>query len=112
MVSFHEVAYEVQTSQPGNLSSINMKTITSLAETFLMNPEENLAWLISSSYDFESWKTLFFLMLMQSFMMHNSTFSLHFYFFSASTQMLLIPCRCGIPQHNHWFAMFTLLSSN
>lgn len=81
MVSFHEVAYEVQTSQPRNLSSINMKTITSLAETFLMNPEENLAWLISSSYDFESSKTLFFFMLMQSVMMHNSTFSLHFYFF-------------------------------
>ncbi|KAG7972395.1 hypothetical protein I3843_07G181800 [Carya illinoinensis] len=59
------------TSQPGNLSSINMKTITSLAETFLMNPEENLAWLISSSYDFESSKTLFFFMLMQSVMMHN-----------------------------------------
>ncbi|KAF5456236.1 hypothetical protein F2P56_025737 [Juglans regia] len=73
MVSFHEVAYEVQTSQPGNLSSINMKTIASLAETFLMNTEENLAWLVSSSYDFESSKTLFFLMLMQSFMMHNKS---------------------------------------
>ncbi|KAF5456234.1 hypothetical protein F2P56_025737 [Juglans regia] len=62
-----------KTSQPGNLSSINMKTIASLAETFLMNTEENLAWLVSSSYDFESSKTLFFLMLMQSFMMHNKS---------------------------------------
>jgi U3 small nucleolar RNA-associated protein 10 len=62
--------------QPGTLSSINMKTVTSLAETFIMHPEEYMAWLIKIIEDFELSKTLFFLMLMQSFMMQNSMFSI------------------------------------
>lgn len=66
----------MQTLQPGTLSSINMKTVTSLAETFIMHPEEYMAWLIKIIDDFELSKTLFFLMLMQSFMMQNSMFSI------------------------------------
>lgn len=61
------------TLQPGTLSSINMKTVTSLAETFIMHPEEYMAWLIKIIEDFELSKTLFFLMLMQSFMMQNKS---------------------------------------
>ncbi|KAM3753047.1 hypothetical protein ACB098_03G064400 [Castanea mollissima] len=43
--------------QSGTLSSINMKTVTSLAEAFLMHPEEHMAWLNKINNDFQLLKT-------------------------------------------------------
>ncbi|XP_075648528.1 uncharacterized protein At3g06530 isoform X3 [Castanea sativa] len=55
--------------QFGTLSSINMKTVTSLAEAFLMHPEEHMAWLNKINNDFQLLKTHLLFMLMQSFIM-------------------------------------------
>ncbi|KAF3950201.1 hypothetical protein CMV_024011 [Castanea mollissima] len=55
--------------QSGTLSSINMKTVTSLAEAFLMHPEEHMAWLNKINNDFQLLKTHLLFMLMQSFIM-------------------------------------------
>ena len=72
----YEVAFEMQTLQSGTLSSINMKTVTSLAEAFLMHPEEHMAWLNKINDDFQLLKTHLLFMLMQSFiMMKNGVFS-------------------------------------
>nr|XP_023877249.1 uncharacterized protein At3g06530 [Quercus suber] len=57
------------TLQSGTLSSVNMKTVTSLAEAFLMNPEEHMAWLNKINDDFQLLKTHLLFMLMQSFIM-------------------------------------------
>ncbi|XP_030935775.1 uncharacterized protein At3g06530 [Quercus lobata] len=57
------------TLQSGTLSSINMKTVTSLAEAFLMHPEEHMAWLNKINDDFQLLKTHLLFMLMQSFIM-------------------------------------------
>lgn len=65
----YEVAFEMQTLQSGTLSSINMKTVTSLAEAFLMHPEEHMAWLNKINDDFQLLKTHLLFMLMQSFIM-------------------------------------------
>ncbi|CAN6705484.1 unnamed protein product [Malus baccata var. baccata] len=53
-------------SQPGRLSSINMDTITGLASRFLLHPEEFMPWLVNSANAFESSRTLFFLVMMQT----------------------------------------------
>lgn len=72
----YEVAFEMQTLQSGTLSSINMKTVTSLAEALLMHPEEHMAWLNKINNDFQLLKTHLLFMLMQSFiMMKNGVFS-------------------------------------
>ncbi|KAK9102857.1 hypothetical protein Sjap_020111 [Stephania japonica] len=60
-----------QPSFPGNRkesvsTSINMRTIETMAETFAKSPEEYLLWLIECSIDFELSKTLFFLVTLQS----------------------------------------------
>ncbi|KAK7852331.1 uncharacterized protein CFP56_039361 [Quercus suber] len=57
------------TLQSGTLSSVNMKTVTSLAEAFLMYPEEHMAWLNKINDDFQLLKTHLLFMLMQSFIM-------------------------------------------
>lgn len=72
----YEVAFEMQTLQSGTLSSINMKTVTSLAEAFLMHPEEHMAWLNKINNDFQLLKTHLLFMLMESFIMtKNGVFS-------------------------------------
>ncbi|XP_059627802.1 uncharacterized protein At3g06530 [Cornus florida] len=52
----------------GHITSINMDTISRLAETFLMCPEEYMPWLVECCEFLELSKTLFFLVLLQSFM--------------------------------------------
>ncbi|PIA50335.1 hypothetical protein AQUCO_01300820v1 [Aquilegia coerulea] len=53
--------------EPTFSSSVNMKTIGVLAEAFSENPEEYMTWLIECAKNFELSKTLFFLVLLQSF---------------------------------------------
>ncbi|CAK7335892.1 unnamed protein product [Dovyalis caffra] len=55
------------------ISSINMKVVNSLAETLSRHPGEYLSWLVDSSSDCTVSKTLFFLVLMQSFLRLNNT---------------------------------------
>ncbi|GFY84406.1 ARM repeat superfamily protein [Actinidia rufa] len=52
----------------GHISSINMDTARSLAETFSMHPEEYMPWLVKCCNLSEQSKTFFFLVLLQSFM--------------------------------------------
>ncbi|RDX79717.1 hypothetical protein CR513_39830, partial [Mucuna pruriens] len=54
------------TSIPGSLSSINLKTINNLAESFMVRPEDHIAWFVESCSDLELSKTLFFFVLLQS----------------------------------------------
>ncbi|XP_021654039.2 uncharacterized protein At3g06530 isoform X1 [Hevea brasiliensis] len=54
--------------QRENISVVNMKIVSSLAETLTMHPDEYASWLIKSQNDFSSSKTLFFLVVMQSFL--------------------------------------------
>ncbi|KAJ6933914.1 hypothetical protein NC651_009094 [Populus alba x Populus x berolinensis] len=50
------------------ISSINMKIVNGLAETFSMHPDEYMTWLVDSSSDCTVSKTLLLLVLMQSFL--------------------------------------------
>lgn len=50
------------------ISSINMKIVNGMAETFSMNPGEYMTWLVDSSSDCTVSKTLLLLVLMQSFL--------------------------------------------
>ncbi|PON51074.1 U3 small nucleolar RNA-associated protein [Parasponia andersonii] len=58
--------------QPGSISLINLDTITCLAERFLVNPEKYIASITQNCKDFESSKTLFLLVLMQTFLMQKN----------------------------------------
>ncbi|XP_031392129.1 uncharacterized protein At3g06530 isoform X2 [Punica granatum] len=53
--------------EPGSISKMNQKIVDSMAVTFFMHPQESLPWLVKSSGDFMLSRTLFFLVLMQSF---------------------------------------------
>ncbi|KAF5193642.1 U3 small nucleolar rna-associated protein [Thalictrum thalictroides] len=53
--------------EPSFSSSVNMKTIGVFAEAFSEHPEEYMTWLIECAKNFELSKTLFFLVLLQSF---------------------------------------------
>lgn len=59
--------YEKKIQKRGGISSLNLGTVNSLAETLLQHPDEYIPWLASSCSDYESSKTLFFLIMMQSF---------------------------------------------
>ncbi|XP_020540628.2 uncharacterized protein At3g06530 isoform X2 [Jatropha curcas] len=50
------------------ISAVNMKLISSLAETFTMQPDEHISWIIESCNDFSLSKTVFFLVVMESFL--------------------------------------------
>ena len=63
----------MQMVQPGSISSINLDAITCLAERFLMHPEKHIAYVTENCRDFESSKTLLFLVLMQSFLMQKNS---------------------------------------
>ncbi|XP_015973198.1 uncharacterized protein At3g06530 [Arachis duranensis] len=52
----------------GRLSSINLKTINNLADNFMSHPEDHIAWFVDSCSDLELSKTLFFFVLLQSFL--------------------------------------------
>lgn len=69
---------KVQVLQRESISSINLSTITCLAEGFLKNPEKYVASITEFCKDFESSKTLFFLVLMQSFLMQKDSTCLFF----------------------------------
>lgn len=50
-----------------DITSINMDTISGLADTFSMHPEEYVPWLVECCNASDLSKTLFFLVLLQSF---------------------------------------------
>ncbi|KAF4372054.1 hypothetical protein F8388_000270 [Cannabis sativa] len=58
--------------QPGSISSMNMDTITFLAERFLMHPEQYIALITEDFKESTSSKTLFLLVIMQSFLMQKN----------------------------------------
>lgn len=62
------VSSEVVKLQQEVISSINMKIVNGLAETFSMHPGEYMTWLVDSSSDCTVSKTLLLLVLMQSFL--------------------------------------------
>ncbi|XVF08520.1 hypothetical protein REPUB_Repub07fG0010000 [Reevesia pubescens] len=59
--------FEKKMQKRGSVSTVNMEIVRSLSEAFLMHPIEYMPWLTRSCCDFKSSKTLFFLVLMQSF---------------------------------------------
>lgn len=62
------VSSEVVKLRQEVISSINMKIVNGLAETFSMHPGEYMTWLVDSSSDCTVSKTLLLLVLMQSFL--------------------------------------------
>lgn len=58
----------MQKLQREDISSVNIKIVNSLAEIFLKHPDEYMPWLIQSCDDFNVSKTLFLLVVMQSFL--------------------------------------------
>ncbi|XP_077219422.1 ARM repeat superfamily protein isoform X2 [Tasmannia lanceolata] len=54
--------------KPSRVTSFNMKTVGALAENFLAHPEEYMPWLIECCNTFQLSKTLFFMIILQSFM--------------------------------------------
>ncbi|XP_062092226.1 uncharacterized protein At3g06530 [Humulus lupulus] len=58
--------------QPGSISSMNMDTVTFLAERFLMHPEQYIASITENFKESTSSKTLFLLVIMQSFLMQKN----------------------------------------
>ncbi|KAK9292213.1 hypothetical protein L1049_020175 [Liquidambar formosana] len=82
-------AYSTETKlQPGSISSINMNTVSCLAETFSVHPEEYMPWLIECCNDFELSKTLFFLIMMQSLTMQKDKIGQFSAFFEACIPVL------------------------
>ena len=63
----------MQMLQPGAISSMNMDTITFLAERFLMHPEQYITLITENFKESTSSKTLFLLVIMQSFLMQKSS---------------------------------------
>ncbi|KAM7494654.1 hypothetical protein LguiB_029263 [Lonicera macranthoides] len=58
----------------GRISSINMENISWLAETFSKKPDEYVPWLVECCNVSEVSKTMFFLVLLQSFVMPKTDF--------------------------------------
>ncbi|KAL6980906.1 hypothetical protein U1Q18_022542 [Sarracenia purpurea var. burkii] len=58
----------MQRLEHGRISSLNMHTVRGLAETFSMHPEEFVSWLVECCKFSELSKTVFFLVLLESFM--------------------------------------------
>ncbi|KAI9081384.1 hypothetical protein K1719_036647 [Acacia pycnantha] len=50
----------------GSLSSINLKTIKSMAENFRIYPQDHMTWFVENCSDLEWSKTLFFLVLFEA----------------------------------------------
>ncbi|KAJ7949476.1 U3 small nucleolar RNA-associated protein [Quillaja saponaria] len=63
------VASTAEVPSRGSLSLTNLKTIIILAEKFSISPKDNMAWFVESCNDFDFSKTLYLLVLMQSFQM-------------------------------------------
>ncbi|XP_022736219.1 uncharacterized protein At3g06530 isoform X2 [Durio zibethinus] len=61
--------FEKKMQKRGNTSTVNVEIVRSLSEEFLRHPNEYMPWLTESCSDLKSSKTLFFLVLMQSFSM-------------------------------------------
>lgn len=59
----------LQKLQGEHTSSVNLENISKLAEYFLMHHEELMPWLVECCNASEASKTLFFLLLLKSFMM-------------------------------------------
>ncbi|GMJ01001.1 hypothetical protein like AT3G06530 [Hibiscus trionum] len=59
--------FEKKMQKRGSVSTVNMEIVKSLSEVFLMQPNEYMPWLTRSCNSFKSSKTLFLLVLMQSF---------------------------------------------
>lgn len=59
----------MQKLERGRISSINMENISWLAETFSKKPDEYVPWLVECGSVSELSKTMFFLVLLQSFVM-------------------------------------------
>lgn len=57
----------MQKLEPGSISRMNQKIVDSLANMFLTDTQAFLPWLMKSSGDFMLSGTLFFLVIMQSF---------------------------------------------
>lgn len=55
--------------EPESLSTINVDTISCLAKTFSVHPEEYIPWFVECFNDFELSKTTIFLVMLQSLMM-------------------------------------------
>ncbi|GLT39857.1 hypothetical protein SLA2020_140240 [Shorea laevis] len=64
--------YEKKNQKRGSISTINMDIVSSLAETFSQDPDEYIPWFTSNCSDYKS-KTLFFLVMMQSFSLSQNT---------------------------------------
>ncbi|KAI4332818.1 hypothetical protein L6164_017696 [Bauhinia variegata] len=62
-----------ETSIPGSLSSINLKTINNMADNFMLHPEDHLAWFVDNCSDLELSKTVFFLVLLQSLLLKRNS---------------------------------------
>lgn len=71
-----------------HISSINMDIVRGLAEIFSMRPVEYMPWLIECCNYSESSKTLFFLVMMQSFILQKNDHGQFFALFEASFPLL------------------------
>ncbi|KAL6311451.1 hypothetical protein AAG906_005381 [Vitis piasezkii] len=71
-----------------HISSINMDIVRGLAEIFSMRPVEYMPWLIECCNYSESSKTLFFLVMMQSFIIQKNDHGQFFALFEASFPLL------------------------
>ncbi|XP_022736221.1 uncharacterized protein At3g06530 isoform X4 [Durio zibethinus] len=85
--------FEKKMQKRGNTSTVNVEIVRSLSEEFLRHPNEYMPWLTESCSDLKSSKTLFFLVLMQSFSMSKNNVpvavqveSLHCFSFLCSQQ--------------------------
>ena len=87
----------MQTLDREHISSINMDIVRGLAEIFSMHPVEYMPWLIECCNYSESSKTLFFLVMMQSFILQkNGTLFLSFPFLKCSSTS---PATLGLDIH-------------
>ncbi|XP_058086890.1 uncharacterized protein At3g06530 isoform X3 [Magnolia sinica] len=63
----HMATSQVKNFKPRFAAAINMKTVGALAESFLTHPGEYMPWLVECCNSFKLSKTLFFLVILQSF---------------------------------------------
>ncbi|KAA8539764.1 hypothetical protein F0562_026456 [Nyssa sinensis] len=93
-VKWHFYQNLINTSSPekkwehGRITSINLDIISGLAETFSMSPEEYMPWLLECCNVFKQSKTLFFLVLLQSFMMPKIDIGQFFALYEACSPVL------------------------
>lgn len=61
----------MQILESGYITTINLKTVETLAETFRRNPEVHIQWLVECSRSSEQGKNLFSLIMLQASLIHN-----------------------------------------